>query len=74
MSRRTPWASTSVRTEPAAFPASSSRPRALSTGFVQMMDAVGISPSAVARAVAFAVEQPGDVEIGEINIRPTVQA
>ncbi|MFE0469986.1 SDR family oxidoreductase [Streptomyces sp. NPDC058947] len=38
------------------------------------MDAVGIPPSAVARAVAFAIEQPDDVEIGEINVRPTVQA
>lgn len=38
------------------------------------MDAVGISPAAVARAVAFAIEQPDDVEIGEINVRPTVQA
>lgn len=38
------------------------------------MDAVGIPPAAVARAVAFAVEQPSDVEIGEINVRPTVQA
>ncbi|MEU4681908.1 SDR family oxidoreductase [Streptomyces xinghaiensis] len=37
------------------------------------MDAVGIPPEAVARAVAFAVEQPDDVEIGEINVRPTVQ-
>ncbi|MFJ2157685.1 SDR family oxidoreductase [Streptomyces sp. NPDC087856] len=37
------------------------------------MDAMGISPEAVARAVAFAVEQPQDVEIGEINVRPTVQ-
>ena len=38
------------------------------------MDAVGIPPAAVARAVAFAIEQPSDVEIGEINVRPTVQA
>ncbi|MER6013196.1 SDR family oxidoreductase [Streptomyces bluensis] len=37
------------------------------------MDAVGIPPAAVARAVAFAIEQPGDVEIGEINVRPTTQ-
>ncbi|MFC4015032.1 SDR family oxidoreductase [Nonomuraea purpurea] len=37
------------------------------------MDAMGIPPAAVARTVAFAIEQPGDVEIGEINIRPTVQ-
>lgn len=32
-----------------------------------------IAPEAVARAVAFAVEQPDDVEIGDITIRPTVQ-
>ncbi|MFD6904845.1 SDR family oxidoreductase [Streptomyces sp. NPDC060077] len=38
------------------------------------IDAMGIPPAAVARAVAFAIEQPGDVEIGEINVRPTVQA
>ncbi|MER5939571.1 SDR family oxidoreductase [Streptomyces sp. NPDC001928] len=38
------------------------------------MDTVGIDPAAVARAVAFAIEQPDDVEIGEINVRPTVQA
>ena len=38
------------------------------------MDAVGIPPAAVARAVAFAIEQPSDVEIGEISVRPTVQA
>ncbi|MGW5046301.1 SDR family oxidoreductase [Streptomyces griseoluteus] len=38
------------------------------------MDAMGIPPEAVARAVAFAIEQPDDVEIGEITVRPTVQA
>ncbi|MFD6432626.1 SDR family oxidoreductase [Streptomyces venezuelae] len=38
------------------------------------MDAVGIPAAAVARAVAFAIEQPSDVEIGEISVRPTVQA
>jgi NADP-dependent 3-hydroxy acid dehydrogenase YdfG len=37
------------------------------------MDDFGLSPEAVARAVAFAIEQPHDVEIGEITIRPTVQ-
>jgi len=35
--------------------------------------AAGISPDAVARAVAFAIEQPDDVEIGDITIRPTSQ-
>ncbi len=33
----------------------------------------GIPPAAVARAIAFAIEQPDDVEIGDITIRPTVQ-
>jgi NADP-dependent 3-hydroxy acid dehydrogenase YdfG len=37
------------------------------------MDAFGLDPAAVARAVAFAIEQPHDVEIGDITIRPTVQ-
>jgi NADP-dependent 3-hydroxy acid dehydrogenase YdfG len=39
----------------------------------QAMAALGISPDAVARAIAFAVEQPDDVEIGDITIRPTRQ-
>lgn len=37
------------------------------------MAELGIAPEAVARAVAFAVEQPDDVEIGDITIRPTRQ-
>jgi len=37
------------------------------------MDAFGLPPEAVARAIAFAIEQPHDVEIGDITIRPTVQ-
>ncbi|WP_405164091.1 SDR family oxidoreductase [Nocardia sp. NBC_01499] len=37
------------------------------------MDEFGIAPAAVARAIAFAIEQPDDVEIGDITIRPTVQ-
>jgi NADP-dependent 3-hydroxy acid dehydrogenase YdfG len=32
-----------------------------------------IAPEAVARAIAFAIEQPDDVEIGDLTIRPTVQ-
>jgi NADP-dependent 3-hydroxy acid dehydrogenase YdfG len=36
-------------------------------------DAFAIPPEAVARAIAFAIEQPDDVEIGDITIRPTVQ-
>ena len=37
------------------------------------MNEFGLPPSAVARAIAFAVEQPDDTEIGDITIRPTVQ-
>jgi NADP-dependent 3-hydroxy acid dehydrogenase YdfG len=33
----------------------------------------GLPPEAVARAIAFAIEQPRDVEIGDITIRPAVQ-
>src|SRR6202035_5099788 len=36
-------------------------------------DEFAIPPEAVARAIAFAIEQPHDVEIGDITIRPTVQ-
>ncbi|WP_067674123.1 SDR family oxidoreductase [Nocardia miyunensis] len=39
----------------------------------QRMAELGISPDAVARAIAFAIEQPDDVEIGDITIRPTRQ-
>ena len=37
------------------------------------MDAFGMPPEAVAEAIAFAVDQPSGVEIGEIIVRPTVQ-
>lgn len=37
------------------------------------MSDFGLPPEAVARAIAFAIEQPDDVEIGDITIRPTVQ-
>jgi NADP-dependent 3-hydroxy acid dehydrogenase YdfG len=37
------------------------------------MKALGISPDAVARAIAFAIEQPDDVEIGDMTIRPARQ-
>jgi NADP-dependent 3-hydroxy acid dehydrogenase YdfG len=37
------------------------------------MESFGIPPEAVARAIAFAIEQPRGVEIGDITIRPTVQ-
>lgn len=37
------------------------------------MDQFALPPEAVARAIAFAIEQPHDVEIGDITIRPTSQ-
>lgn len=37
------------------------------------MDAFGLQPDAVARAIAFAIEQPHDVEIGDLTVRPTRQ-
>lgn len=37
------------------------------------MEKLAISPFAVANAVVFAIEQPQDVEIGDIVIRPAIQ-
>ncbi|WP_141585520.1 SDR family oxidoreductase [Actinomadura sp. WMMA1423] len=34
---------------------------------------LGIDPAAVARAIAFAIDQPDDVEIGDLTIRPARQ-
>jgi NADP-dependent 3-hydroxy acid dehydrogenase YdfG len=37
------------------------------------MSDFGLPSAAVARAIAFAIEQPPDVEVGDITIRPSVQ-
>jgi NADP-dependent 3-hydroxy acid dehydrogenase YdfG len=37
------------------------------------MQRMAIPPVAVARAIAFAIEQPADVDVGEIVVRPTAQ-
>ncbi|KAF4406827.1 MULTISPECIES: SDR family oxidoreductase [Streptomyces] len=37
------------------------------------MDRIGLPPDAVARAVAFAVEQPDGVDVGDLVVRPTAQ-
>ncbi len=37
------------------------------------METMAISPDAIARAIAFAIEQPADVDVGEIVVRPTAQ-
>jgi NADP-dependent 3-hydroxy acid dehydrogenase YdfG len=36
-------------------------------------DAIAMPPDAVARAVAFAIEQPATVDVGEVVVRPTAQ-
>lgn len=38
------------------------------------MDRMALSPDAIARAMAYAIEQPDDVDVGEIVVRPTAQA
>lgn len=38
------------------------------------MDRIAIPPEAIARAVAFAIEQPATVGVGEIIVRLTAQA
>ena len=42
-------------------------------GILSGMANISIDPDAVARSVEFAIDQPWDVEIGELVIRPTVQ-
>ncbi|MEA2752552.1 MAG: hypothetical protein QOI41_6695 [Myxococcales bacterium] len=37
-------------------------------------DKIAIPPEAIARAIAFAIEQPADVDVGEIVVRPTAQS
>jgi len=40
---------------------------------VGTMEKIAISPDAIARAIAFAIEQPAEVDVGEIIVRPTAQ-
>ena len=37
-------------------------------------DQIAISPDAIARAIAFAIEEPPEVDVNEIVVRPTAQA
>jgi NADP-dependent 3-hydroxy acid dehydrogenase YdfG len=37
------------------------------------MEKFAMPPDAIARAIAFAIEQPADVDVGEIIVRPTAQ-
>ncbi len=40
---------------------------------VEARNKFAIPPAAIARAIAFAIEQPADVDVGEIIVRPTAQ-
>lgn len=39
----------------------------------KQMDEIALEPEAIARAMAFAIEQPDDVDVDDIVVRPTVQ-
>jgi NADP-dependent 3-hydroxy acid dehydrogenase YdfG len=39
----------------------------------ERMEEIAIPPEAIARAVAFAIEQPAEVDVGDIVVRPTAQ-
>lgn len=43
-------------------------------GIQASMDKIAISPDAIARAIAFVIEQPAGVDVGEIVVRPTAQS
>lgn len=40
---------------------------------VDRMNQIAIPPEAIARAVAFAIEQPDTVDVGDIVMLPTAQ-
>jgi NADP-dependent 3-hydroxy acid dehydrogenase YdfG len=40
---------------------------------IEARDKFAVPPDAIARAIAFAIEQPGDIDVGEIIVRPTAQ-
>jgi hypothetical protein len=40
---------------------------------VDIGDKMAIRPDAIARAIAFAIEQPANINVNEIVIRPTAQ-
>ena len=46
----------------------------IKTQTLESMDKMAIPPDAIARAIAFAIEQPANVDVGEIVVRPTAQS
>jgi NADP-dependent 3-hydroxy acid dehydrogenase YdfG len=45
----------------------------VAAALIAQRDAIAMPPEAIARAVAFAIEQPEGVDVGEIIVRPTAQ-
>ncbi len=43
-------------------------------GIEKAMDAIGLPPEAIARGILFALEQPPEVEVGSLVIRPAAQS
>jgi NADP-dependent 3-hydroxy acid dehydrogenase YdfG len=43
-------------------------------GLEHRRDEIAMPPAAVAHAIAFAIDQPPDIDVGEIVVRPTAQA
>lgn len=39
----------------------------------ERMEQIAIPPEAIARAIAYAIEQPAEVDVGDIVVRPTAQ-
>ena len=54
------------------FANSMTDPRARAS-ILEQRDKIAISPDAIARAVAFAIDEPADVDVNEIVVRPTAQ-
>ena len=40
---------------------------------LEQRDRIAIAPEAIARAIAFAIDEPADVDVNEIVVRPTAQ-
>jgi len=47
---------------------------AVRTQLTETAEAIAMPPDAVARAIAYAIDQPSDIDVGEVVVRPTAQA
>ncbi|WP_153769576.1 SDR family oxidoreductase [Labrenzia sp. CE80] len=54
--------------------ASSITDQAMKGAIEKRMDEIGLSPNAIAQAIAFAIDQPSDVEVGDIVVRSSAQS